>query len=98
MTKFTSVKIPKEGRESIRIVQAHIALHGAEGLPEWLQEILVKGKSPLNTANVVCAGILVLAMIELGKSVEEIKRMSREEVEKLLKESYYPTEILGERT
>ncbi len=96
MMKFTSVKIPKEARESIRIVQVHLARHGTECLPEWLQEILLRGKRPLNVGNVACAGILVLVLLEMGKSIEEIKRMSREEVENLLKESYYPPEILGE--
>ena len=90
MKIFTTVKIPKEARDSIRIVQAHIALHGMEGLPEWLQEILLKGKRPLNTMNVACAGILVLALLERGKSMEEIKRMGRDEVRGLLREGRYP--------
>jgi hypothetical protein len=76
--------------DSIRLIKKHIALFGMKDAPEWLQKVLLRGRQPLSTENVAAAGILVVALLERGKSLDEIRRMSEDEIAEVLEEGGYP--------
>jgi len=93
MTEYTTIKISKEAVKSIQHVQACMAVHGIEHLPNWLQDVLLGTRTPLSSTNTVTAGIVLLALMERGKTIKEIKQMTREEVNNLLEEGMYPIRV-----
>ena len=60
-------------------------MRGIGDLPDWLQETLTKGKrGSIRDSDTLDAGITILRLLVAGKSLDEIKRMSKQDVQETL--------------
>ena len=95
---YTTIKIPEPYHRSIRIVKGRLFMRGIGDLPDWLQETLTKGKrGGIRDSDIIDAGIIILRLLMRGKSLDEIKRMSKQDVQGALSQSLgdKPTEVVG---
>ncbi|GAI17967.1 unnamed protein product, partial [marine sediment metagenome] len=78
----TTIRIPEPYHRSIRIVKGRLFMRGIGDLPDWLQETLTKGKrGDIRDSDIVDAGITILRLMVAGRSLDEIKRMSKQDVQ-----------------
>ena len=90
-SEYTTIRIPEPYHRSIRIVKGRLFMRGIGDLPDWLQETLTKGKrGGIRDSDIIDAGIIIIRLLMRGKSLDEIKRMGKDEVKELLREGRYP--------
>lgn len=83
-----TLKVPKPAYGTMEAIQSLLTLKGVECLPKWAQTLLKPNKPPTKGA-ILGISIIALALIQQGKTTDEIKRMTKEEVKDILEQGGY---------